>query len=98
MTTHGAAPGFWTELHETYWRLYVIFGALAVPAGCWILREREARPLSVPSVYLFALYHVNARVEIHIEDLQRAVKLPTWRWGRVVAQPDERQRLTGYHL
>lgn len=39
-TTHGAAPGFWTELHKTYWRLYVIFGALAVPAGCWVLRER----------------------------------------------------------
>ena len=40
MTTHGAAPGFWTELHKTYWRLYVIFGALAIPAGCWVLRER----------------------------------------------------------
>jgi SSS family transporter len=39
MTTHGAAPGFWTEMHKTYWRLYVIFGALAVPAGCWVLRE-----------------------------------------------------------
>jgi SSS family solute:Na+ symporter len=41
MTTHGAAPGFWTELHKTYWRLYVIFGALAIPAGCWVLRDRE---------------------------------------------------------
>ncbi len=40
MTTHGAAPGLWTELHKTYWRLYVIFGALFVPAGCWVLRER----------------------------------------------------------
>ena len=40
LTTHGAAPGFWTELHKTYWRLYVIFGALAVPAGCWVLREQ----------------------------------------------------------
>jgi SSS family transporter len=40
LTTHGAAPGFWTELHKTYWRLYVIFGALAVPAGCWVMRER----------------------------------------------------------
>ena len=40
-TTHGAPPGFWTELHKTYWRLYVIFGALAVPAGCWVLRERS---------------------------------------------------------
>ncbi len=34
---HGA---FWTQLHATYWRLYVIFGALAVPAGCWALRDR----------------------------------------------------------
>ncbi|MFI5360409.1 MAG: sodium/solute symporter [Elusimicrobiota bacterium] len=31
---------FWSQLHATYWRLYVIFGALAVPAGCWLLRER----------------------------------------------------------
>ncbi|MDD5302559.1 MAG: sodium/solute symporter [Elusimicrobia bacterium] len=31
---------FWTQLHGTYWRLYVIFGALAVPAGCWVMRER----------------------------------------------------------
>lgn len=33
---------FWSQLHATYWRLYVIFGALAVPAGCWLLRERAA--------------------------------------------------------
>src|SRR5262249_13531326 len=38
--THGGASPFWTALHATYWRLYVIFGALAVPAGCWLLRER----------------------------------------------------------
>ncbi len=37
---HGTASPFWLSLHETYWRLYVIFGALAVPAGCWVLRER----------------------------------------------------------
>jgi len=30
--------GFWTQLHETYWRLYVIFGALAIPAGAFFLR------------------------------------------------------------
>ena len=38
--THGDTSVFWTELHKTYWRFYVIFGALAVPAGCWALRER----------------------------------------------------------
>ncbi|TBR23019.1 hypothetical protein EPO15_06830, partial [bacterium] len=43
-TTHGAEPGLWTELHKTYWRLYVIFGALAVPLGCWLLRERGETP------------------------------------------------------
>jgi len=36
---HHAASAFWTQLNATYWRLYVIFGALAVPAGCWLLRE-----------------------------------------------------------
>ncbi len=36
---HHTATAFWTQLHATYWRLYVIFGALAVPAGCWMLRE-----------------------------------------------------------
>jgi hypothetical protein len=40
--THGPTSAFWTQLHGTYWRLYVIFGALAVPAGCWILRDRSA--------------------------------------------------------
>lgn len=36
---HHTASAFWTQLNATYWRLYVIFGALAVPAGCWLLRE-----------------------------------------------------------
>lgn len=36
---HHTASVFWTQLNATYWRLYVIFGALAVPAGCWMLRE-----------------------------------------------------------
>ncbi len=35
-----APLAFWSQLHGTYWRLYVIFGALFVPAGCWVLRER----------------------------------------------------------
>jgi len=37
---HATASIFWQQLNDTYWRLYVIFGALAVPAGCWVLRER----------------------------------------------------------
>jgi SSS family transporter len=42
MTTHGApAEGFWGQLHGTYWRLYVIFGALAVPAAAYVMREPE---------------------------------------------------------
>jgi SSS family solute:Na+ symporter len=36
---HGAGPGFWTQLHSTYWRLYVIFGALVVPAAAYVLKE-----------------------------------------------------------
>ncbi|MDE2491052.1 MAG: sodium/solute symporter [Elusimicrobia bacterium] len=39
LVAHGTTSVFWTELHHTYWRLYVIFGALAVPAGCWLMRE-----------------------------------------------------------
>ncbi len=39
MSGHGTTSQFWLQLHATYWRLYVIFGALAVPAGCWLLRE-----------------------------------------------------------
>ncbi|OGS40280.1 MAG: hypothetical protein A2506_04965 [Elusimicrobia bacterium RIFOXYD12_FULL_66_9] len=40
LASHGSTSVFWTELHKTYWRFYVIFGALAVPAGCWMMRER----------------------------------------------------------
>ncbi len=47
--THGAT-GFWLELHQTYWRLYVILGALAIPAGAWFMREAE--PASRPSLEL----------------------------------------------
>ncbi len=36
-------PGFWRELHGTYWRLYVIGGALWVPAGCWLLRTEQGQ-------------------------------------------------------
>jgi SSS family solute:Na+ symporter len=38
---HGTTSAFWTQLNSTYWRLYVIFGALAVPAGCRLLRDSE---------------------------------------------------------
>ncbi len=38
---HHTTSAFWTQMHSTYWRLYIIFGALFVPAGCWILRERS---------------------------------------------------------
>lgn len=41
LTTHGATGDFWIELHKKYWRLYVIFGALLVPAGAFLMRERE---------------------------------------------------------
>ncbi|MHB2025513.1 MAG: sodium:solute symporter family transporter [Elusimicrobiota bacterium] len=41
----GGSVGFWGEIHATYWRLYVVFGALFVPAGAWILKSRApARP------------------------------------------------------
>ena len=39
-TTGGATSGFWVDLHKTYWRLYIIFGALLVPIGCFFLREK----------------------------------------------------------
>jgi SSS family transporter len=39
LVTQGSTSVFWKQLHGTYWRLYVIFGALAVPAGCWLMRE-----------------------------------------------------------
>ncbi len=38
---HGAPSSFWSALDSTYWRFYVIFGALAVPAGCALLRENS---------------------------------------------------------
>jgi SSS family transporter len=41
MSTHGGGP-FWSALHGTYWRFYIIFGALFVPAAAWLLRERPA--------------------------------------------------------
>jgi hypothetical protein len=55
---------------------------------------------AVEGVYLFALCHVLARVEIHIEGAHGwAVNLPTWRWG-----PSwwlgltNGKELTGYHV
>ena len=38
MTTHGA-DGFWKALHQTYWRLYIVAGALIMPAGAWFMKE-----------------------------------------------------------
>ncbi len=46
MTTHGAG-GFWVPLHQTYWRLYTIFGTLFVSAGAWLLKEQT--PISQPA-------------------------------------------------
>ncbi|MBI5240696.1 MAG: sodium/solute symporter [Elusimicrobia bacterium] len=42
-STHGGGPA-WRELHKTYWRFYTIFGTLFVPAGAWLLREKDERP------------------------------------------------------
>jgi len=39
---HEGASVFWTGLHKTYWRFYVIFGALLVPLVCWFMREKDA--------------------------------------------------------
>ncbi len=39
ITTHGGT-GFWVKLHKDYWRFYIIGGALFVPAGAWLMRER----------------------------------------------------------
>lgn len=41
MSAHGGGY-FWNELHGTYWRFYIIFGALSVPASAWLLREKSA--------------------------------------------------------
>ena len=35
------ARAFWAQLHGTYWRLYIIIGALVVPAGAYLMRERR---------------------------------------------------------
>jgi len=43
-TTAGTATPFWAAMHKTYWRLYVIAGALVVPAA-WLLKDRQ--PLEV---------------------------------------------------
>ena len=50
--------------------------------------------------YLFALAHILARVEIHIEgDSGWAVKLPTWRWGpEWWLNLTNGKELTGYHV
>jgi len=44
MKTHGGG-GFWIPLHDTYWRLYTIFGTLFVPLGAFLLREPEEKSL-----------------------------------------------------
>ncbi len=51
-------------------------------------------------VYLFALCHVLARVEIHIEGAHGwAVNLPTWRWGPAWwLDLTNGKELTGYHV
>jgi len=50
--------------------------------------------------YLFALCHVLARVEIHIEGAHGwAVNLPTWRWGpKWWLSMTNGKELTGYHV
>ncbi len=40
-TLHGA-QGFWKNLHETYWPLYVVFGSLLVVFGAYLFREKGA--------------------------------------------------------
>lgn len=51
-------------------------------------------------VYLFALCHILARVEIHIEGPHGwAVNLPTWRWGpEWWVKATNGKELTGYHV
>ncbi|MBI3890498.1 MAG: sodium/solute symporter [Candidatus Wallbacteria bacterium] len=43
MVEPGVTTGFWYALHNTYWRFYIIAGALLVPLGAWLARE-EATP------------------------------------------------------
>jgi len=40
MSAHSGGA-FWAGLHKTYWRFYIIFGALFVPAGAYLLRENK---------------------------------------------------------
>jgi SSS family solute:Na+ symporter len=40
-TTLGTASPFWTGLHQTYWRLYVVAGTLFVPAAAWFLKDER---------------------------------------------------------
>lgn len=55
---------------------------------------------AVEGVALFALCHLLARVEIHIEGAHGwAVNLPTWRWGpEWWLNATNGKELTGYHL
>lgn len=39
----GATSGLWFHLHTTYWRLYVIVGALLVPGIGYFLREKSPK-------------------------------------------------------
>jgi SSS family solute:Na+ symporter len=43
VTTGGTATPFWKELHATWWRLYIIAGALVVPAACWLVKDAPER-------------------------------------------------------
>jgi hypothetical protein len=54
----------------------------------------------IEGLYLFALCHILARVEIHIEGPHGwAVNLPTWRWGPSwFLDLTNGKELTGYHL
>ena len=51
-------------------------------------------------LFLFAMCHALARVEIHIEGAHGwAVKLPTWRWGpKWWLELTNGKELTGYHV
>ncbi|MDD2773158.1 MAG: sodium/solute symporter [Elusimicrobiales bacterium] len=49
MATHGGGH-FWQELHGNYWQFYIMFGALFVPFGAWLLREnRDSAEVPVPA-------------------------------------------------
>jgi hypothetical protein len=55
---------------------------------------------ALQGAYLFALAHLLARVEIHVEgDCGWAAKLPTWRWGpEWWLRLTNGKELTGYHV